>query len=392
MEPKEVRKVLRLEKRSQLMEQHTQGYLLLSEVARVLGVSVRQASRLKQRYLAEGKAGLADNRLGQGSEKRSIGSRRRDRIVRLKTGKYALFSVRHFWEQASAHDGVTASYATVLRVLQSAGVVEKSDRRGRYRRARKRQPARGMRMHLDSSMHAWLGTHQPSWDLTVAIDDADSRILHAHFAPQEGMDTSFRALKGVIRRYGCPVTLYTDRGAHFCTTTEAGKVDYDSHTQVQRALDTLGMEHLVAYTPQARGRSERAFKTLQDRLVSELALRHITDYDTANQYLQKRFIPDYNKRFTVKPESDAHCFFKPHPALNIDLVLSEHNERVVRQDFTIAYKKQAIQLPHRIVRPKHRVIVHRFADNALAISARGTAFVHLRPDGKLDNTVNFSHT
>lgn len=380
-----------MEKRAEYFEQHMAGILTLGEVASLIKVTYRQASRLKKYYKEKGKAGLIDGRQGQGSDKRSIGARRRDRIIQLKTGKYANLTVRHFWEQAVENEGITSSYNTVLRTLQAAGVVEKQDRRGRYRRTRKRQPARGMRMHLDSSMHAWLGAHQPKYDLTVAIDDADSRILHAHFAPEEGMDTTFVALKDVIRRYGCPQTFYTDRGAHFCTTTEAGKVDTTSMTQVQRALETLGINQLVAYTPQARGRSERAFKTLQDRLVNELDLRGITDYDAANTYLKKRFIPDYNKRFTVKPETEHNAFFAPHPAQSIDLICSEHNERVVRNDFTIAYKTTKIQLPDTIVRPKHWVTVHRFDDDSLAVSVKGTAILHLTADLSIDNSGKFIH-
>jgi len=223
------------------------------------------------------------------------------------------------------------------------------------------------------------------------VDDADSRILHAHFAPQEGMDTSFTALKDVIKRYGCPLMLYTDRGAHFCTTTEKGVVDLDSYTQVQRVLDTLGIHHLIAYTPQARGRSERAFKTLQDRLVNELDLHGITDYDAANRYLKRRFIPDYNKRYGVKPEEKEVCFFKPHPALNLDLVLSEHEERTVRNDFTIAFKTKKIQLPDTLIAPKHVVTVHRSQANTFAISAKGTAIMHLNHDLSIIKNATFSH-
>jgi len=385
----EIAREVKMQIRKQAIEQYLSGTLLLSEAATLMGVSYRQGQRIVARYRQSGEAGISDRRQGQGSDKRSIGARRRDRIIRLKRERYADFTVKHFHEDITAREGITASYKTVLRLLQEAGLVQKQSRRGRYRKARKRQPARGMRMHLDSSMHAWLGEDYPKMDLTVALDDADGRILHAHFAPEEGMDTTFVALKAVIRKAGAPLTLYTDRGAHFCTTTETGKVNWEAETQVQRALKTIGIRHLVAYTPQARGRSERVFRVLQDRLVNLLKQRGITDYQTANDYLQKTYMPAYNKRFGRTPESQDPCFFTPHAAHNIDLICAEQYTRIVKNDFTISWKGTPIQLPDTIVKPKHQVIVHRFPDNTLAVSVRGTAILRLNPASKVNNTLTF---
>ena len=190
-------------------------------------------------------------------------------LCRLKRDVYADFSLRHFYEHVTEKHGVKVSYNWLRLMLQEAGVVEKEPARGKYRRQRERRPLVGMLVHLDASTHQWIAG-LPMQDLVVALDDADGRILYARFFPQEGTASTFAALESVVRNYGRFCELYTDRGSHFCQSGPAGEVADEQHGQVSQALRALGIQHILARSPQARGRSERAFGTIQGRLPQEL--------------------------------------------------------------------------------------------------------------------------
>src|SRR5439155_17012252 len=222
-----------------------------------------------------------------------------------------------------------------------------------------------MLVHLDASTHAWLAGLPPQ-DLVVALDDADGRILYARFWPQEGTASTFAALEHVLRYQGRFAELYTDRGSHFCYTPSAGAAPDVTHaTQVQRALKALGIGHILARSPEARGRSERAFGTLQGRLPQELRLAGITDYPAANVYLQATFVPDFNRRFTVRPAQPGTAFVKL-VGLEFRLVLSAHHERIVRNDSTVPFDRLLLQLPPTRHRPHYvrcPVLVHEFPDD-----------------------------
>src|ERR1700724_3947307 len=204
--------------------------------------------------------------------------------MRLKRDVYADFSAPHFYEHITEkHDG-RVSYNWLRLMVQEGGVVEKEPARGRYRRRRERRPMVGMLVHLDASTHEWIAG-LPMQDLVVALDDADGRMLYARFFPQEGTASTFAALESVVRNYGRFCELYTDRGSHFCQSGPAGEVADEQHGQVSQALRALGIRQILARSPQARGRSERAFGTIQGRLPQELRHHGITDYDAANRYL-----------------------------------------------------------------------------------------------------------
>jgi hypothetical protein len=225
--------------------------------------------------------------------RKRIGMRTLRRLCQLRRERYPDFSIQHFWEQATEKHGLRLSYTWTRLVLQAAGLAEKAPARGKYRRKRERRPLVGMLVHLDGSTHAWL-REQPMQDLILALDDADGRILYGRFWPQEGTRSTFAALHQVLTRYGRFAELYTDRGSHFCRTATAGAPPDDVHaTQVARALRALGIRHIRAQSPEARGRSERAFGTIQGRLPQELRAAGITDYAAANPYLETVFIPDF---------------------------------------------------------------------------------------------------
>jgi len=229
-----------------------------------------------------------------------------------------------------------------------------------------------MLVHLDASTHEWIAG-LPRQDLVVALDDADGRILYARFFPQEGTASTFAALESVVGNYGRFCELYTDRGSHFCQSGPAGEVAEEQHGQVSQALRALGIHQILARSPQARGRSERAFGTIQGRLPQELRHHGITDYAAANRYLEQHFIADFNRRFTVKPAQPENAFVKL-AGVELELVLSSKHQRIVRNDNTVTFKHLILQLPstrQRIHFVRCPVTVHQFSNGTLGISYQG---------------------
>ena len=215
--------------------------------------------------------------------------------------------------------------------MQWAGVVPKAPRKGAHRRKRERRPLLGIMLHKDGSRHEWL-EDQPALDLIVTLDDATGAIYSAFLVEEEGTASTFRALNEVFSHHGLPMSLYTDRGSHYFRTTKAGEIDRGLPTQVGRALAQLGVEHIGAFSPQARGRSERAFQTLQDRQVKELKLAGITTIDAANAFLREIYLPDYNARFAVEPVGEGSAF-TPIPGVDLDEIACR---RSARSETTIA--------------------------------------------------------
>jgi transposase len=341
------------------------------QASEILGISARHMRRLRRKLERWGMSAVMDQRGGRPRRKR-IKAGTIELLCRLKRDVYADFSVRHFYEHVTEKHGVKVSYNWLRLMLQEAGVVEKEPARGRYRRRRERRPMVGMLVHLDASTHEWIAG-LPMQDLVVALDDADGRMLYARFFPQEGTASTFAALESVVRNYGRFCELYTDRGSHFCQSGPAGEVADEQRGQVSQALRALGIRQILARSPQARGRSERAFGTIQGRLPQELRHHGITDYDAANRYLAQHFIADFNRRFTVKPAQPESAFVKL-TGVELELVLSSKHERVVRNDNTVTFKNLVLQLPqsrHRIHFVRCAVTVHQFANGNLGISYQG---------------------
>jgi transposase InsO family protein len=253
--------------------------------------------------------------------------------------------------------------------LQSKGLLEKAKKRGAHRRKRPRRPLPGMMLHQDGSRHEWL-SGQPALDLIVTMDDATSAIYSAFMVEEEGTDSTFRALAEVFGHHGLPLSLYTDRGSHYFFTPETGgKVDRACLTQVGRALNHLGVEHIAAYSPQARGRSERVFHTLQDRLTKELALAKITTMEAANIFLRDVYIPAHNMRFAVKAEQEGSAFVAI-PGVDLMEILCVQEERQVGNDNCVLFKRMKLQIPASPLRAhfvKARVKVRQYHDGTLAI-------------------------
>lgn len=371
--------------RREAIVQAMAGSLKWYQAAEICGVSDRQMRRMRQRWERRGYKGLVDGRSGRPRSKR-IAVETIQELCRLRKETYMEFSVQHFWEKATEEHGLKISYTWARLVLQAAGLAEKSPGRGKYRRRRERRPMRGMMLHLDASTHRWI-EDQPMWDLMVMLDDADGKILYAQFVPQEGTMATMGALRTVLKEHGRFCELYTDRGSHFCHTAKAGEAANTEHEggQVSRALKALGIRQILAYSPQARGRSERAFGTIQGRLPQELKAAGITDYEAANVYLERRFVPDFNRRFTVEPQESGSAFI-PLVGIELDLLLSVHHNRVVQNDSTVGLDGKRLQLPPTRTRAHYYrcpVIVHEFPDGDLGVSYQGELLARYDCEGRL---------
>jgi len=264
-------------------------------------------------------------------------------MLTLYETRYTGWTVKHFHERWHTEHGGTRSYSWTKKTLQAAGHVARAPRRGAHRKKRPRKPLPGMMLHQDGSTHEWVSGCQ--WDLIVTLDDATTEIYSAFFVEEEGTLSSLRGLREVIETQGLFSSLYTDRGSHYWHTDEAGgRVDKTRLTQVHRALQQLGVTLIPAYSPEARGRSERAFRTLQDRLPKELALAGITEMVTANQYLARQFLPAYNQRFAV-PAPEAGTAFIPWIGTHLAEILCVQDERVVAKDNTVRYQSLSLQIP-----------------------------------------------
>ena len=356
---------IRLMKFEELLERTQSRELSQLEAASVLGVSERTFRRWRDRHEAEGSEGLYDRRLGKVSPCRVPVDTVME-VLDLYDSLYFDFTARHFFDKlVSSHD-FTRSYNWVRLMLQARGRVRKAPRRGAHRRKRVRRPLPGMMLHQDGSRHQWVGGRW--WDLIVTMDDATSDIYSAFFVDEEGTMSTFRGLSEAISANGLFCALYADRGSHYWHTPKAGgKVDRDNPTQVGRALSQLGIELIPAYSPEARGRSERMFGTLQGRLPQELRLAGIESMEAANRFLRETFLPEHNRRFAITPEEPGSAFVPFAGAL--DDVLCIQEERIVGNDNTVRYKGLVLQIPedrHRHHYVKARVRVHEYPAGHLA--------------------------
>jgi transposase len=365
------------------------GKLSMLEAGEVLGMSERQFRRYRDRYEEDGLEGLRDGRLGKPSPKR-VPDRERERMLALYREAYLDWNVKHFHEHLQRDHGFRWGYTWVKTQLHTAGLVERAKRRGRHRRKRERKPCEGMMLHQDGSREAWL-CGQPALDLIVTMDDATSTVYSAFLVEEEGTASTFRALLEVFTAHGLPSSLYTDRGSHYFHTTKAGEaVDRERLTQVGRALDRLGIEHIAAYSPQARGRSERKFGTLQDRLIKELAKTGITEIAAANAWIRDVYLPAHNARFARPAAVTESAFVAVADAATLAEVLCIQEERVVDRANTVSWGRLKLQLPQSPLRPhfvKARVRVHEHPNGALAVFHGPRCIARYNAQGQLISAV-----
>jgi hypothetical protein len=333
-----------------------------------VGVGERTFRRWRQRFEDDGEAGLLDRRLGKASGRR-VPVDREAEVETLYRTRYSGFTAKHFHEHLVQRHNFAWGYTWTKTFLHSKGLLEQAKRRGAHRRKRPRRPLPGMMLHQDGSRHAWLEVG-PALDLIVTMDDATGSIYSAFLTEEEGTASTFRGLAETFGSKGLPLSLYTDRGSHYFYTPEVdGKVDRSRLTQVGRALAHLGVEHIAAYSPQARGRSERLFLTLQDRLPRELALAEIVTMEAANAFLREVYIPAHNARFAVKAEQDGTAFVAIS-GVDLNEILCVQEDRKVGNDNTVSYNRLKLQIPASPLRAhfvKANVKVRQYHDGTHAI-------------------------
>lgn len=359
------------------------GRLTQAEAALLLGQCERSFRRHIERYEVDGMEGLLDRRLNQVSKRRA-GPVEVDRLVQsYKTG-FSGWNVSHFHSKYRSELGGTRSYSWVKTVLQEAGLTKRARRRGKHRIKRERAPLPGMMIHQDASTHYWVPEQR--WDLVVTMDDATGEHTSMFFCNQEGTASSFHGLGQTVARYGLFASLYSDRGSHYFTTPEAGgKVDKQNLTEVGRALKQLGIEHIAAYSPEARGRSERAFQTHQGRLPQELARAGITDMAAANRYLDDTYRDSHNREFRVASTLPGTAFV-PFLSGSLPDILCEQYTRTVGNDNCVSFEGMSLQLPADAVRHHYvhvRVRVHRYVDDTLAVFHGPRKLVAYNPQGAM---------
>jgi transposase len=355
------------------------------EAAELLGMSERTFRRYRQRYEEDGAAGLTDRRLGKASVKR-VPADRIAWLLELYRTQYRGWNVKHFHEHLVKRFDFRWGYTWTKTQLQVSGLVERARHRGAHRRKRPRKPCEGMMLHQDASRFEWL-KGEAALDLVVTMDDATSKLYSAFLVEEEGTVSTFRALLEVFSRQGLPSSLYTDRGSHYFLTPKAGEaVDKHRLTQVGRALKQLGIEHIPAYSPEARGRSERMFATLQDRLPKELALARIDRIEAANRFIRDVYLPEHNKRFARPAELSQSAFVKINDKAMLAEILCIEEERIVSRDNTVSCDKGRLQLPESRLRPhyvKAKVKLRHYPDGTLAVFHGPRALARYTSEGEL---------
>jgi transposase len=338
------------------------------EAAELLGVSERTFRRWRDRHRDAGLPGLEDRRLAPSL--RRAPAAEVERMLGLYRDLYRGFTVKHFHEQLGKRHNYTLGYTVTKLHLHRAGLVQAASKRSAHRKKRPRRPMVGMMLHQDASTHAWLPGDAGKHDLVVTMDDATSAIYSIFLVDQEGTASSLRGVGEVVAKHGLFCSLYTDRGSHYFLTPEAGgRVSKTVLTQFGRALKQLGIEHIAAYSPQARGRSERAFLTLQDRLPKELKLAGISTVEAANDWLRETYMGEHNKQFAIVAEQEGSAFV----ADAMDTwrqILCIQEERTVGNDNTVKWQRLNLQLPPNRLRAhfvKATVRVHEYPDGQLAV-------------------------
>ena len=370
-----------------LLDRHERGELNQEEAAEMLGISERTFRRWRDRLRDEGPGGLIDRRIGKPSSRRAA-TEEILRMLGLYQERYSEFTVKHFHEQMTKRHNYKLGYTVTRLALQSAGLVKPVPKRSAHRKKRPRRPLVRMMLHQDASRFAWLPDDDRQYDLVVTLDDATSAIYSAFLVEEEGTLSSFRGIAEVIDQHGLFCELYTDRGSHYFHTPKAGEpVSKTVRTQVGRALAQLGIRHIAAYSPEARGRSERAFRTLQDRLPKELTLAGITTIEAANRWIAESYLAAHNAAFAVAPEQAGTAFVPDRTGIARE-VLCLQEERRVGNDNTVKWRGLTLQIPPSPWRAhfvRTIVRIHEYPDGRLAVFHGPHRLAEYDPQGNPSN-------
>jgi len=358
--------------RYHLLEMVIGGKITLKETDKQMGVSYRQAKRLKRTLISEGAKGLIHGNRGRPSP-RALSPELAETILDLSLSKYTNFNDTHFTEKLREEEGITVSRDTVRRLRRTNGIKPKRRRRAkRHFKRRTRSPQEGMMVLWDGSPHRWFGKDTSPCCLMAAIDDATGRLLDAFFLPYECSFGYLKLLEHVVNQYGIPASIYQDRHSTLKRnddnwTLEEQLAGEQDPTQVGGALKSLGITPIFALTPQAKGRVERLFGVLQDRLIAEMGLRNITETAVANMFLAGHFIADYNRRFAIDPEVSQPAWRKVSRNVDIKRIISFRYQAVVGNDNTVRLGGMVIDIPegpHKRGYAKAKVEVRQLLDGS----------------------------
>ena len=334
---------------SEVITRAISGKINWIQAAEILGMSDRQLRRWRNNWDKYGYGGLFDRRTKRPSPKR-VPMAEVEKVLRLYRGKYFDLNVQHFVEKLHSEEQIQLSYTWVKTALQNAGLVKRETKHGPHRRKRPRRPIPGMMLHVDGSRHRWIPGLDQYQDLIVILDDATSEVYDVQLVEEESTVTVMASLKRVVESRGLFCSLYSDRGSHMAWTPKAGGlVDREHPTQIARALKQLGINLILAYSPQARGRCERLFGTWQGRLPQEFRLRGITEVKTANEFLRKDWIAMHGASFSVKAEQSGTAFL-PYTGNELDQIFSQQHDRVIDNDNTVRYQNRCLQIPKQTFR------------------------------------------
>src|SRR5437763_16324117 len=343
------------------------GQINWLQAAEIIGITDRSMRRWRKRLGTGGYEALLDRRSRRPSPKR-VPMAEVEKVLRLYREKYFDLNVQHFVEKLHGQEQIALSYTWVKTALQNAGLVRRYTKRGPHRKKRPRRPLTGMMLHVDGSRHRWIPGLDQYQDLIVIFDDATSEVYDVKLVDEESTVTVMAALKRVVEARGLFCSLYSDRGSHMAWTPKAGGlVDREHPTQIARALKQLGIDLILAYSPQARGRCERIFGTWQGRLPQELRLRGITPVENANEFLRNDWIPMHDASFSVEAEQ-AGTAFLPYTGTELEKIFSQQHNRIVDNDNTVRYENLCLQIPQQTVRfslARCRVLVCEHLDQTI---------------------------
>src|SRR5438093_9326914 len=345
------------------------GHIRWMQAAEIIDITDRSMRQWRKRLGTGGYEALLDRRRRRPSAKR-IDIAEVEKVLRLYREKYFDLNVKHFVEKLRREEKVALSYTWVKTALQNAGLVKRYAKRGSHRRKRPRRPLTGMMLHVDGSRHRWIPGLDQYQDLVVIFDDATSEVYDVQLVEEESTATVMAALKRVVETRGLFCSLYSDRGSHMAWTPKAGgPVDRQKPTQIARALEQLGIELILAYSPQARGRCERLFGTWQGRLPQEFRLRNITTVEAANEFLRQHWIALHDANFSVKAEQTGTAFL-PYPGNDLDKIFSQHHERTIDNDNTVRWEGRCLQIPQQTFRfsmARCRVLLCQHLDQTMSV-------------------------
>jgi transposase len=324
--------------------------LSLNEASIAMGVSYRQAKRLKSAYVLSGVSGILHGNRGR-SPSNKISQYIRSKVLELSTDKYASFNDNHFCEMLSLVEGIDISRESIRKIRRDAGIKAKCKRRvKKHHKRRDRKICEGLMLLWDGSTHKWFGNEHKQCCAMAAIDDATSRLVGLYLADAESSWAYFELLRRVISSYGIPASIYQDRHSIHKRNDPHWSIDEElsgkqEPTQLGYALESLGIEAIFAQTPQAKGRVERVFKTLQDRLCAMFKLKGITDIKSANDYIDSEFLEEFNAKYSQAPQDSVKAWRKLKTGVDINRILSFKYSANVGNDNTIRFGGMIIDIP-----------------------------------------------